>query len=63
MESAEQEIQAAARLAQRELKGYAAELVISLARERMHIDAETDQALVSSFVGQLGAERDGKEGS
>ena len=56
-----QEIEAAARLAQRDLKAYAAELAISLAEKRIQVDASTDRALVESFVGQLG--QNGKEGS
>ncbi|MBZ5630964.1 MAG: ATP synthase F0 subunit B [Acidobacteriia bacterium] len=60
VESAGQEVEAASRLARRELKAYAAELAVSLAEQRIQVDAKTDQALVDSFVGQLG--RDGKEG-
>jgi F-type H+-transporting ATPase subunit b len=59
-ESAGQEIEAASRLALRELKAHAAELAVSLAEKRIQVDAKTDQALVDSFVGELG--RDGKEG-
>jgi F-type H+-transporting ATPase subunit b len=60
VESAGQEVEAAARLARRDLKAYAAELAVSLAEKRIQVDARTDQALVDSFVGQLG--QDGKEG-
>ncbi len=60
-EQVAQEIEAAARLAQRDLKAYAAELAISLAEKRIQVDASTDRALVESFVGQLG--QNGKEGS
>ena len=48
------EIEAAARLAQRDLKAYAAELAVSLAEKRIEVDAATDRALVESFVGNLG---------
>jgi F-type H+-transporting ATPase subunit b len=55
-----QEIVAATRLAQRELKAYAAELAVSLAEKRIQVDASTDRVLVQNFVGQLG--KNGKEG-
>jgi F-type H+-transporting ATPase subunit b len=55
-----QEIEAAARLAQRDLKAYAAELAVSLAEKRIQVDAATDRALVESFVGNLG--QNGTEG-
>jgi F0F1-type ATP synthase membrane subunit b/b' len=55
-----QEIEAAARLAQRDLKAYAAELAVSLAEKRIAVDAATDRALVENFVGNLG--KNGKEG-
>jgi len=54
VEAAAQEIQAAARLAERDLKAYAAELAVSLAEKRIQVDATTDRALVESFVTQLG---------
>lgn len=62
VESAAQEVGAAFRVAQRELKAYAAELAISLAEKRIQVDAATDRALVESFVGQLGKNGAGKEG-
>jgi F-type H+-transporting ATPase subunit b len=62
VETTAQEVQAAVRLAQRELKAYAAELAVSLAEKRIQVDPTTDRALVESFVQQLGNERDGKEG-
>lgn len=52
--NAEQEIAAAAKLARRELKAFAAELAVNLAERRLHIDPQTDQALVNEFVRQLG---------
>jgi len=61
VESAGQEVEAAARLAHRDLKAYAAELAVSLAEKRIQVDAATDRTLVESFVGQLG-QNGGKEG-
>jgi F-type H+-transporting ATPase subunit b len=57
-----QEIAAATRLAQHELKAYAAELAVSLAEKRIQVDPSTDRALVENFVGQLGKSGNGKEG-
>jgi F-type H+-transporting ATPase subunit b len=54
VESAEQEIAAAASLARRELKAYAAELSVAMAEKRIHIDKDTDAALVRDFAEQLG---------
>ena len=62
VESAGQEVEAAARLAHRDLKAYAAELAVSLAEKRIQVDAATDRALVENFVGQLGQNGGGKEG-
>jgi F-type H+-transporting ATPase subunit b len=56
--SAEQEIAAAAKAARRQLTAYAADLAVGLARKQIHVDAATDQALVSNFAGQLGASSD-----
>jgi F-type H+-transporting ATPase subunit b len=66
VESAEQEIAAAAKLARRELKAYAAELAVSMARQQIRVDSATDQALVQNFSNQLdkvqsnGSEKDGR---
>jgi F-type H+-transporting ATPase subunit b len=60
--AAEGEIEAAARLAQRQLKAFAAELAVTLAEKRIQVDAPTDHALVQRFTRDLGARRDG-EGS
>jgi len=54
VEGAAQEIQAAVRLAERDLKAYAAELAVSLAEKKIQVDPTTDRALVESFVAQLG---------
>ena len=58
VESAEQEIAAATRTAQRELKTFAAELAVSLAEKKIKVDQRTDEELVRGFVSQLG--KDGK---
>jgi F-type H+-transporting ATPase subunit b len=58
IESAEQEIVAATRSAQRELKTFAAELAVNLAEKKIKVDPQTDEALVRGFVSQLG--KDGK---
>jgi len=55
---AEAEISASARNARRDLKAYAASLAVDLAAHKIHIDENTDQALVHDFVDQFG--RDGK---
>ncbi len=54
VEAAEQEIEAAAKAARRDLKVYAAELAVSLAEKKIKVDERTDEALVGSFVRQLG---------
>lgn len=56
VESAEQEIETAARIAKRELKAYAADLAVSLAQKKISVDAATDEVLVRGFVSQLGKE-------
>jgi F-type H+-transporting ATPase subunit b len=58
IESAESEIAAAAKSARRELRTYAAELAVELAKKNIKVDAQTDAALVRGFVSQLG--KDGK---
>jgi len=52
--AAEQEIAAAARTAQRDLKAFAAGLAVDLAEKKIKIDEATDQAIVRSFATQLG---------
>ena len=56
VESAEQEIAAAAKLARRELTAYAANLAVSLAARQIKVDTATDQALVRDFANELVAE-------
>jgi F-type H+-transporting ATPase subunit b len=51
--AAEQEITAAVRSARRELKSYAADLAVSLAKNQIHVDGTTDQELVQNFAQQL----------
>jgi F-type H+-transporting ATPase subunit b len=53
VESAEQEIAAAAKSARHELTAYAADLAVALAAKQIHVDTNTDQALVKDFVRQL----------
>jgi F-type H+-transporting ATPase subunit b len=53
VESAEQEIAAAAKAARRELTAYAADLAVSLAKKQVHVDVATDQALLRSFAQEL----------
>ena len=53
VESAEQEIAAAAKLARRALTNYAANLAVSLAAKQIKVDPATDQALVRSFAQEL----------
>lgn len=61
VEAAESEIASAAKLARHELKTFAADLAVSLAERRIHVDRETDQALVRNFTDQL-ADPAGKDG-
>ncbi len=56
--AAEQEIAAASRSAQRELKAFAAGLAIDLAEKKIKVDETTDQAIIRSFASQLG--KDGR---
>lgn len=53
VQSAEQEIGAAARTARRDLTAYAADLAVSLARKQIHVDAKTDQDLIRGFAQHL----------
>lgn len=61
IESAEQEIDAAARAARAQLKNFAADLAVSLAEKQIRIDSNADQALVRGFGKQLAESRNGKE--
>lgn len=51
--AAQAEIESSGRLAQRELKAYAAELAITLAEQKIQVDANTDRALVQRFSREL----------
>jgi len=55
VESAGQEIAAAAKSARRELTAYAADLAVSLARKQIRVDAATDESLIRNFAQQLSA--------
>jgi F-type H+-transporting ATPase subunit b len=66
VETAQQEIAAAAKAARRELTAYAADLAVTLARKQIQVDPATDQALVRSLAEQLsngGRPKAGKEDS
>jgi F-type H+-transporting ATPase subunit b len=56
VESAEQEIAAAAKLARRELTNFAADLAVSLAARQIKVDTATDQALVRGFAQELSSQ-------
>jgi F-type H+-transporting ATPase subunit b len=58
--SSQQEIEAAAAHARRELKVYAADLAISLAEKKINVDEATDKALVRSFTEQINTGKDGR---
>ncbi len=51
--AAEAEIVALSRMAQRELKAYAAALAVELAEQRVQVDEETDRRLVRDFAGHF----------
>jgi F-type H+-transporting ATPase subunit b len=58
IQTAETEIDAIARNARRELKGYAASLAVDLAGRQLRIDDSIDRALIREFADHLG--KDGK---
>ncbi len=64
VQSAEQEIAAAAKAARRALTAYAGDLAVALAQKQIHVDAATDRDLVRNFAGDLTAapDRTGKDG-
>jgi F-type H+-transporting ATPase subunit b len=62
VQSAEQEIAAAAKNARRDLREYAANLVVSLAEKQIKVDPATDQALVQGFAKRLASDSAGREG-
>lgn len=61
VEAAESEIAAAAKQARHQLKAFTADLAVSLAEHRIHVDGAADTALVRSFTEQL-AKPAGKDG-
>jgi len=54
MEYSQSEIDRAAQRARHELKAFAADLAVSLARESIHLDKRTDEKLVKGFMEGLG---------
>jgi F-type H+-transporting ATPase subunit b len=56
VESAQQDIAAAARVARRELTAHAADLAVTLASKQIRVDASTDQALVRRFAKDLASD-------
>ena len=61
VESAEQEIVAAAKAARRDLTAYAADLAVALAKRQIHVDGPTDERLVRSFADGLGKPSEGSK--
>jgi len=53
LEYAEREIAFAAQRARCELKAFAADLAVSIARQRIRLDERTDQDLIRAFVNEL----------
>jgi len=53
LESDQQEIDAAAKAARRDLTVFAADLAVSLAAKQIHVDSNTDRVLVRRFATQL----------
>jgi F-type H+-transporting ATPase subunit b len=61
VESAEQEIAAAAKSARRDLTAYAADLAVALAKRQIHMDSGTDERLVRSFAEGLAKPGEGSK--
>ncbi len=61
IESAEQEIAAAAKQARREITAHTADLAIALAQKQISVDTRTDQELVRAFA--LNLSNGGKDGN
>jgi F-type H+-transporting ATPase subunit b len=53
VESAKQEIDAAAKQVRRELSAHTADLALALARKQINVDVNTDQVLVRNFAARL----------
>lgn len=64
VETAKQEIEAAAKQVRRELSTHTAGLAIALARQQINVDANTDQVLVRNFAANLqkDSHKDGGKG-
>lgn len=64
VESATQEIAAATKNVRRELKAYAADLAVALARKQIRVDDATDHNLIDGFAQRLSADsgRDASQG-
>ncbi|HWZ83187.1 MAG TPA: ATP synthase F0 subunit B [Terriglobales bacterium] len=63
VQAAEQEIASAAKQARRELSIHTADLAVALARKQIHVDANSDQALVRTFAANLSSGSGGKDRS
>lgn len=61
--AAEQEISAATAHALRALRVFAADLAIERASKQMVLTPEVDRALITEFIGELGADQNGGEGA
>ncbi len=61
IESAEEEIAAAAKQARREITAHTADLAIALAQKQIKVDSNTDQVLVRAFAAKL--TQGGKDGN
>jgi len=61
VESAHQDIAAAARAARRELAGHAADLAVTLASQQIRVDARTDESLVRRFAEDLRSDGAGRK--
>jgi F-type H+-transporting ATPase subunit b len=53
VQAAEHEIESAAKQARRELSVHTADLAVALARKQIHVDANSDEALVRTFAANL----------
>jgi F-type H+-transporting ATPase subunit b len=65
VDAAQQEIEAAAKQARRDLSTHTADLAIALARKQIRVDSNTDQVLVRDFAAKLsgpGRSNGGKDG-
>ncbi|MGC8549227.1 MAG: hypothetical protein ACP5M4_05955 [Acidobacteriaceae bacterium] len=60
--SAEQEIEAASAVAQRNLRSYAADLAVGQVRSNLKIDVDRDKALIAEFEKSLGGNGNGGRG-